>query len=217
MNPAASAPLTANPRELPGSLVVVCLALIALGVVAFVVGLSSDPATAWRAFHVNFLYFGMIAQAAIALASALVIVGARWPGPIRHVAEASPPGCRSRFVLFLVGNFFGREYIYTNWLHNPPPGKEGWLSFPRVFWTDASILGVGAAADARLPVHLVPPDARRRRRARDAREGAVRELDRRLARRRGRARGIASAAARARADPRASSTRSAGASSPSTR
>jgi hypothetical protein len=143
VNP-ASAPLTANPRELPGLLVFACLALIALGVVAFVVGLSTDPASAWRAYHVNFLYYGMLSQAAIALASALVIVGARWPGPIRHVPEALAAWVPISVVLFVVGNFFGREYIHTNWLHGAPPGKEGWLSFGRVFWTDLAIMTVGA-------------------------------------------------------------------------
>ena len=60
----AEAPrLVANPRELPGSLVALCVALMAAGAAAFALGLSSDPATAWRAFHVNFLYFGNIAQA----------------------------------------------------------------------------------------------------------------------------------------------------------
>jgi hypothetical protein len=142
---AAAYPLKANPRELPGALVALCLALMALGAVTFAVGLSRDPATAWRAFHVNFLYYGMISQAALALASALVIVGARWCGPIRHVAEGLAAWVPISLVLFLVGNWFGREYIHTNWLHDPPYGKEAWLSFPRVFWTDAAVLAVGTA------------------------------------------------------------------------
>src|SRR5262249_16165344 len=84
----AEAPrLVANPGRLPGSLVALCVALMAAGAAAFALGLSSDPATAWRAFHVNFLYFGNIAQAAVVVACSLVIIGARWAGPIRHVAE----------------------------------------------------------------------------------------------------------------------------------
>jgi hypothetical protein len=141
---APSTRLVANPRELPGALVALCLGLVGLGVVAFLLGLARDPATAWRAFHVNFLYFGIIAQAAMVLASALVIVGARWAGPIRHVAEGFGAWVPISVVLFAVGNWFGREYIHTNWLHGAPPGKEGWLSFGRVFWTDLAILSVGA-------------------------------------------------------------------------
>jgi hypothetical protein len=118
--------------------------MIAIGVIAFAAGLLSDPSVVWRAYHVNYLYFGMLSQAALCLACALVIVGARWSGPVRHVAEALAAWVPISFVLFLVGNFFGREYIHTNWIHGAPPGKEGWLSFWRVFLTDAGVLAVGA-------------------------------------------------------------------------
>jgi hypothetical protein len=141
---ATTARLAANPRELPGALVAVCILLMLIGAGAFVLGLSSDPAVAWRAFHVNFIYFAIISQAALALASALVIIGARWAGPIRHVAEGLAAWVPISVVLFIVDALFGREYIYTNWLHGPPPGKEWWLSFGRVFWTDLTILVVGA-------------------------------------------------------------------------
>jgi len=138
-----SAPaLIANPRDLPGALAGACGLLIAIGLAAFLFGLASDPATTWRAFHVNFLYFGTISQAAICLASALVIIGARWAGPVRHVAEGLSAWVPISLVLFVIGNLFGREYIHTNWIHGAPYGKEGWLSFWRVFWTDFAIMGV---------------------------------------------------------------------------
>ena len=47
----------ARPRPIPGALVAVCLALAAIGVASFLYGLSADADTAWRAYHVNFLYF----------------------------------------------------------------------------------------------------------------------------------------------------------------
>jgi hypothetical protein len=139
----AQAPFTANPRELPGGLVSLCIALLAIGVVAFVAGLLTDQATTWRAFHVNFLYFGMLSEGALCLACALVIIGARWAGPIRHVAEGLAAWIPISFVLFLVSNYFGREYIHTNWIHGAPPGREGWLSFGRVFATDAGVMFLG--------------------------------------------------------------------------
>jgi hypothetical protein len=138
----ASPGLTANPLELPRALVGVCAVLIAAGAIAFALGLASDPATTWRAFHVNFLYFGTMSQAAIVLASALVIVGARWAGPVRHVAEGVAAWVPISLVLFVIGNWFGREHIHTNWIHGAPYGKETWLSFPRVFWTDFTIMAV---------------------------------------------------------------------------
>ena len=134
----------AKPRDLPVVLLGACGVLIAIGVIAFLGGiLGGEPGTAWRAFHVNYLYFGMMSQAALCLACALVIIGARWAGPIRHVAEALSAWVPISFVLFVVGNYLGREHIHSNWLHGAPPGKEGWLSFWRVYLTDASVLAVG--------------------------------------------------------------------------
>ena len=133
----------ANPGALPRALVVACIALIVIGVIAFAGGVASDPATAWRAFHVNFLYFSHMALGALCLACALVIIGAKWAGPIRHVAEALAAWVPISFVLFVIGNFFGREYIHTNWIHGAPPGKESWLTFGRVYVTDIAVLAVG--------------------------------------------------------------------------
>ena len=133
----------ANPRELPRRLVNACSALLAVGAISFVGGLAADPGTAWRAFHVNFLFYGMMSQAALCLACAFVIIGARWTGPIRYVAEGLAAWVPISFLLFLVGNLGGREWIHSNWIHGAPYGKEGWLSFGRVFATDAAVLLVG--------------------------------------------------------------------------
>ncbi len=138
----AAATLRANPLGLPSALVGGCLVLVAIGVVAFIAGLASDAATAWRAFHVNFLYFGALSQAGLCLACAFVIIGAKWCGPLRHVAEGLAAWVPISLVLFVIGSLGGREYIHATWLHSPPPGKEVWLNFPRMFITDAAILAV---------------------------------------------------------------------------
>jgi len=134
----------AAPRDLPVALTFVCVLLIGLGAISFAAGLMRDPGTAWRAFHVNFLFFGAMSLGALCLACAFVIIDTQWTGPVRHVAEALGSWVPISFVLFLVGNLLGREYIHTNWLHGAPPGKESWLTFTRVYFTDAVVLGVGA-------------------------------------------------------------------------
>ncbi|MGH7336752.1 MAG: NrfD/PsrC family molybdoenzyme membrane anchor subunit, partial [Myxococcota bacterium] len=133
----------AAPRNLPFALLVACGVLIAVGVIAFAIGLARDPSVVWRAYHVNYLYFGIMAQAALCLACAFVIIDTRWTGPIRHVSEALASWVPISFVLFLVGNFLGREYIHTNWIHGPPASKAGWLTFGRVYTSDAFVLAVG--------------------------------------------------------------------------
>ncbi len=139
----------ANPRDLPTSLIGICGVLVAIGLASFGYGLSTDPDTAWRAYHVNFIYFATLAQGGLCLACAIVIIDANWPGPIRHVAEGLAAWVPISFVLLAIG-YFGRESIHTNWIHGAPMGKEGWLSIPRVYITDLAILFVLSVLSVRF-------------------------------------------------------------------
>jgi Ni/Fe-hydrogenase subunit HybB-like protein len=138
-----------NPRDLPAALIAICGVLLAIGIAAFAYGLSTDPDTAWRAYHVNFIYFATLAQGGLCLACAIVIIDARWPGPIRHVAEGLAAWVPISFVLLAI-DYFGRESIQTNWIHGAPPGKEHWLTIPRVYITDLAILFVLAVLSIRF-------------------------------------------------------------------
>jgi hypothetical protein len=128
-----------EPRGLPVGAALVCGVLVLIGVVAFFVGLARDPATAWRAYHVNYLYFAGLAQAGIVLACAFVIIGARWPGPVRRIAEALGAWVPVTFVLGLIGFFGGRRYIYE-WIEHPIPVKQAWLNEGRLGLVDLGIL-----------------------------------------------------------------------------
>ncbi len=130
----------ASPRELPKNLVALASALALVGLGAFGWGLLADPETTWRAFHVNYLYFAGIAQGGLLLAAIFTIVGARWPGPVRRIAEGLAAWVPVTFVLSLVG-LLGREHIYP-WLHHVPPGKERWLSITRLAITDVGIFAL---------------------------------------------------------------------------
>ena len=132
----------ANPRAIPGPLLGLCGVLMLIGLVSFFVGLGRDPQTAWLAFHVNYLYFGAMAQGGMALACALAIVGAKWAGPVRHVAASLAAWVPVTFVLCLIGGLFGGEYIFANWWHGAPYPKQHWLTPGRVYTTDLIILGV---------------------------------------------------------------------------
>ncbi len=131
----------AQPGALPRPLVALCGALVAVGLVAFVGGLTVDPATAWRAFHVNFIYYGGLSLGGLVLASGLVIVGARWAGPVRYVA-ASLAAWLPVNLLLAAFAILGREYIFSGWIHGAPHGKEGWLNPVRVYVTDLAILAL---------------------------------------------------------------------------
>ncbi len=131
----------AQPRDLPQPLTMVFAGLAAVGVLAFLGGLASDAETAWRAFHVNFLYFAGLSQGGLVIAAIFVIVGARWPGPIRRIAEGLAAWVPITFVLACV-QFFGREHIYTTWIDGPPPAKAAYLSIGRLYVMDLAILAV---------------------------------------------------------------------------
>jgi hypothetical protein len=131
----------ANPISLPQPLTNICAGLAVVGVVAFLVGLASDPQAAWLAFHANFIYFATLSQAGLVLAAIFVVVGARWPGPLRRIAEGLAAWVPVSFVLGCVG-FFGRHYIFEWSREGAVHGKEAWLNDTRVYTTDLLILGV---------------------------------------------------------------------------
>jgi hypothetical protein len=137
----------ASPRSLPKAPAVVLGALAGLGLIAFVVGLGNDPATAWRAFHVNYLYFGALSQGGLIIACAFVIVGAQWPGPIRRIAEALAAFVPVTFVMGLIGWFGGASYIYPwradyHGVVEALPWKEAWLNPARLAIVDLTLLAV---------------------------------------------------------------------------
>jgi len=131
----------ANPREIPVAWLAICVLLVAVGVISFLAGLRSDARAAWLAYQSNFVFFATLSQAGVVLGSALVIVGARWAGPVRYVAESLSAWVPVSFVLALIG-ILGHEVIFANWIHGAPPGKEDWLNLPRVLGTDLGVMGV---------------------------------------------------------------------------
>lgn len=148
----------ARPRPIPGALVAGCLALAAIGVASFLYGLASDADTAWRAYHVNFLYFAGLGQGGIVVAATFVTVGAHWPGPVRRIAEGLAAWVPVSFVLGVIG-FLGRDHIYP-WIAEPVPAKAAWLNVPRLVIVDLFILGLLAILSVRFLYHSARPTLR---------------------------------------------------------
>jgi hypothetical protein len=145
----------ARPRAIPGGLVALCGALAALGVIAFFYGLSTDADAAWRAFHVNFLYFAGLAQGGMVIAAIFVTVGAHWPGPVRRIAEGLGAWVPISFLLGIVG-FLGRDHIYP-WIEHPIAAKQAWLNVPRLVIVDLFILGLLALFSMLFLYHSLRP------------------------------------------------------------
>ncbi|MDJ0785781.1 MAG: hypothetical protein QNK05_03170 [Myxococcota bacterium] len=130
----------AMPTPAPPGLLGLCGILFVIGLVTFFAGLGSDPDTTWRAFHVNTVYFGAIAQAGVVLVAIFTIVGARWPGPVKRIAEGLGAWVPVTFLLAIV-SWFGRSHIYP-WINEPLPWKATWLNVGRLYSWDLITLGL---------------------------------------------------------------------------
>jgi hypothetical protein len=77
----------------------------------------------------------------MAISCIFVVVGAKWPGPLRRFAEALGAWVPISFLLGCVG-YFGGEYLFQWLREGAVHGKEPWLNATRFYVTDLGILGV---------------------------------------------------------------------------
>jgi hypothetical protein len=113
----------------------VFLIFVAIGVVAFIFGLTSEhPERAWQAYLINFLLWSAIAQGAVLFSAVMHMTNARWSGPLSGLSESFTAFFPLSFILFLL-LFIGRTHIFP-WLQEDLHGKEVWLNIPFLFWRD---------------------------------------------------------------------------------
>ena len=109
--------------------------LVAIGVAAFVFGLTSQhPERAWQAYLINFLLWSAIAQGAVLFSAVMHMTNARWTGPLSGLSESFTAFFPISYILFLI-LFLGRAHIFP-WLHEDLYGKEIWLNIPFLFTRD---------------------------------------------------------------------------------
>jgi len=131
-----------HPLAIPPGLTRTLVGLLAVGVLAFLVGLLVDPARAWQIYLVNFLYWGPLAQGAVVAAAIYHVVGAKWGPPIRRLAEGMVSFLPVSFLLFLplyvgLGLFFSQ-------VHELNPNRGAWFDSRFIFLRGG--LGLGAMA-----------------------------------------------------------------------
>jgi len=85
--------------------------LILLGLISFFVTFTRDPAQAWRAYVVNWLFFTSVACGAMVLFAATTIVKARWNWSVRRVGLAFSAFLPISFVLLLPMLGLGEGYF----------------------------------------------------------------------------------------------------------
>jgi hypothetical protein len=116
------------------------IALLAVGVIAFAVALMTDPARAWRAYYINWLFVFSIAQGGFMLAVMTSLAKGLWSRPIRRIALAHTAYLPIAFLTVLPILFIGAEHIWP-WVGTPLyNGKEVWLNLP--FMAARTIFGL---------------------------------------------------------------------------
>ena len=85
--------------------------LILIGLISFFGTLTRDPAQAWRAYIVNWLFFTSIACGAMVLTAATTITKARWNWSVRRVGLAFSAFLPISFLLLLPMLGLGEEYF----------------------------------------------------------------------------------------------------------
>lgn len=119
----------------PPQLMNVFYALAAAGALIFIaVALAGNPARAWQAYLLNFLFFSAIAQGAVLFSALMHTVKARWSGPLADVAESFAAFFPVSLALFVI-LFIGQQHVFP-WLHEDLHGKEVWLNVPFLFGRD---------------------------------------------------------------------------------
>jgi hypothetical protein len=109
------------------------LVLAILGWVVFIIGAAMGNDRAWHAWHVNWLFFTVIASAGVVLAAVQRITTARWSRAIIRLAEANVAFLPVAFVMLLI-TIAGKGRIF-HWVHEPPAQAEKALWLDPTFWS----------------------------------------------------------------------------------
>jgi len=129
-------------KPLPKALGTLALVLAVLGALVFIVGLFVDPARAWRAYHVNWLFFTVLSSAGVMFVAVQRITTARWSRAIIRLLEGYVAFLPVAFVLLLLSLFLGKGYIFP-WTHERPPVAEKILYYNAGFLSARVIIALG--------------------------------------------------------------------------
>jgi len=151
--------LAARARRAPVRAIVAygTLAAIAGGAV-FLWALASGRADrAWQAYHFNFVFFIVVAQALVVFAATQKLAKGHWSGLMIRFAEAAVPFLFVALVLF-AGLYLGRFHLF-GWLRGAPrPDIGAWFTTKVFFVRNGLILALLAWLSWRFVRRDLAPD-----------------------------------------------------------
>ena len=128
-------------RPVAPRLKTIALVLGVLGVLVFVIGAATGQARAWQAWHVNWLFFTVIASSGVILSAVQRITTARWSRSIIRISEANVAFLPIAFVMLIV-TIVGKAHIF-HWVHEPPTQPEKALWLDPTFWSIRGVVVFG--------------------------------------------------------------------------
>ena len=128
-------------RPIPRALTLTCVALAAIGALAFIVALLTDADRAWRAYHVSWLFFTSLSSAGVMFVAVQRITTARWSRAIIRFEEGYVAFLPIAFVLLLFSVLLGKNHIFP-WTHETPPVAEKVLWYNGGFVTLRVVLAL---------------------------------------------------------------------------
>ena len=128
-------------RPVSPRLKTISLFLAVLGVLVFVVGIATGNDRAWHAWHVNWLFFTVIASAGVMLSAVQRITTARWSRAVIRLSEANVAFLPVAWVMLVI-TIIGKGHIFP-WVHEPPTQAEKALWLDPAFWSVRTALVFG--------------------------------------------------------------------------
>ncbi len=111
--------------EISKGFIVTAVLFILIGVIAFAVGLTSEPERAWRGYVIGFWFTFSVALAGPFFIATQYLSKASWAVPIRRIPEALGAYLLPSILLAVILGFFGADYLF-GWLDPAvfDPGSE---------------------------------------------------------------------------------------------
>ncbi|HEY2824631.1 MAG TPA: NrfD/PsrC family molybdoenzyme membrane anchor subunit [Gemmatimonadales bacterium] len=132
------------------------LAVLGLGFFVMVAN-GDDPDRAWRAFHVNFLFFSAMSMGAVIFAATQKVTKGVWAGPLLRIAQAGAAFMPISLVLFLVIFLIGRTHLFP-WIAHPTPKRGIWLTSKFMFARDLVSLLIVYGLAIKFVLNDMKPD-----------------------------------------------------------
>jgi hypothetical protein len=122
-------------------------------------GLAGEhPERTWWAYHANFVFWAVIAQAMVVFAAIQKVTRGQWAGLMIRFAEAGAAFTVVSLVLF-AGLVLGRAHVFP-WLHEPRTDLGWWLTGPWFFLRNGAVLALLAWLSWRFVRRDLAPDIR---------------------------------------------------------